>query len=316
MRTMFGNNAPGRFFQPVFFFVLLVSIAVPAVCEPSFQAPGIAEPGSVLQVLVDGEELANIVVSLTDLQGRAVSRAEGFRLIQARRSPVSVALLGIPSSASPGDYRLVLTADQGRAERRMERPLRLAERDFPEQIISMNGKMDSLYSDNSEQKKAESRVLWDVLTRFEPQAQYHFGPFTAPLAAGVPTASFGDRRRFRMLDGTERSSIHYGSDFWAEKGTDIRACGRGRVVMARERLLTGNTVIVEHLPGVYTLYYHMQSIDVMEGQMVEQGEVVGSVGDTGFATGEHLHWEMRVGTVPVDPLQFLSRALLDVAESR
>jgi murein DD-endopeptidase MepM/ murein hydrolase activator NlpD len=71
--------------------------------------------------------------------------------------------------------------------------------------------------------------------------------------------------------------------------------------MARDRIVTGNTVVIEHLPGVFSLYYHLDSIGVDEGDVVEQGERIGTVGMTGLATGPHLHWEIRVGGVPVAP---------------
>ncbi|PIE04168.1 MAG: hypothetical protein CSA76_05620 [Spirochaetales bacterium] len=291
---------------PVLFFIAVFSLG----SEPFMHSSDIVDPGDVLQIVIDSNDMENIIVSLVDSQDRAISRAEGFLYTESGRSPVSVVLLGIPSSAPPGDYHLVLNAREGRASRRMEKPLRVAEKTFPEQIIILNNKMETLFSDNSGRKKEESRILWEILTSFEPAAQYHTGSFIIPLEKDVPTAAFGDRRRYRMPDGSESTSIHKGSDFWAEKGTEVYACGRGRVVMARERFLTGNTVIIEHLPGVYTLYYHMDSIAVREGQMVRPKDIIGAVGDTGFATGAHLHWEMRVGATPVNPRIFLSRPLL------
>jgi murein DD-endopeptidase MepM/ murein hydrolase activator NlpD len=227
---------------------------------------------------------------------------------------VSAALLGIPSGTDPGMYTLVLIADQGRAEWRQEKRIRLTEVDFPEMVIRMNGEMAGLYSDESERKKNESRILWSILTTTDTAALYHFEHFTPPLETGESTAGFGDRRRYRLPDGSESASIHLGHDWWAETGTPVSAAGRGRVVLAAERLLTGNTVIIEHLPGVYTLYYHLDSIDVFEGEMINQGRPIGTVGETGFATGEHLHWEMRVGATPVNALEFLERPLLDTNE--
>jgi murein DD-endopeptidase MepM/ murein hydrolase activator NlpD len=89
------------------------------------------------------------------------------------------------------------------------------------------------------------------------------------------------------------------------------ASGRGRVVLARERLLTGNSVILEHLPGVYSLYYHLDSMAVNEGEIVETGQVLGRSGATGLATGPHLHWEIRVSGENADPDAFLSQPILD-----
>ena len=81
--------------------------------------------------------------------------------------------------------------------------------------------------------------------------------------------------------------------------------------MAKERVLTGLTVVMEHLPGVYSLYYHMDSIRVEQGQMVEAGMVIGTVGSTGLVTGPHLHWEIRAGGIAVNPDTFIEKPIID-----
>jgi murein DD-endopeptidase MepM/ murein hydrolase activator NlpD len=114
-----------------------------------------------------------------------------------------------------------------------------------------------------------------------------------------------------MPDGSETPSIHNGRDLWAPTGTPVVAGGKGRVVMARDRMVTGKTVILEHLPGVYTLYYHLDSLLVEEGVVVRAGQEIGTVGSSGLVTGEHLHWELRTGGIPIDPWQYRDRPLLD-----
>jgi murein DD-endopeptidase MepM/ murein hydrolase activator NlpD len=83
------------------------------------------------------------------------------------------------------------------------------------------------------------------------------------------------------------------------------------VVLAKERIITGNSVVIEHLPGVFSLYYHLQDIEVQEGQRLFQGQRIGTVGMTGLATGPHLHWELRVSGVAVDPDFFVGRPVID-----
>ena len=84
--------------------------------------------------------------------------------------------------------------------------------------------------------------------------------------------------------------------------------------MAENRIITGNTVIIEHLPGVYTLYYHLDSISTETDMIVKKGFEIGTVGVTGLVTGPHLHWELRVSTVAVDPLLFIDSHLIDKDE--
>ena len=86
---------------------------------------------------------------------------------------------------------------------------------------------------------------------------------------------------------------------------------RAMVVLVRDRIVTGRTVVLRHGPGIYSLYYHLSSISVEEGDEVEPGDLLGTVGSTGLATGAHLHWEVRVQGVPVDPLALVGGSLLD-----
>ena len=92
------------------------------------------------------------------------------------------------------------------------------------------------------------------------------------------------------------------------------ASAAGRVVLARSRILTGNSIILEHLPGIYSIYYHLDNIAVSEGSIIEAGTILGESGATGLATGPHLHWEIRVSGENADPDAFLPRAILDKNE--
>ena len=76
--------------------------------------------------------------------------------------------------------------------------------------------------------------------------------------------------------------------------------------MAENRISTGWSIVIEHLPGVYSLYYHMDSLTVEKGDMVKQGTLIGYSGATGLATGPHLHWEVRVNGNAVNPDFFVS----------
>ena len=74
--------------------------------------------------------------------------------------------------------------------------------------------------------------------------------------------------------------------------------------MAENRITTGWSVCIEHLPGLYSLYYHMNKLDVTEGQIVQKGERLGESGCTGLATGPHIHWEVRLNAEAINPEYF------------
>ena len=115
-------------------------------------------------------------------------------------------------------------------------------------------------------------------------------------------SAFGTRS---ILNGQPRSP-HSGADFRSAAGTPIKAPNAGRVVLAGDRYFTGNTVIIDHGLGLFSLFAHLSEVSVKEGDSVQSGEVVGKVGATGRVTGPHLHWSVRLSGARVDPLSLLA----------
>lgn len=120
---------------------------------------------------------------------------------------------------------------------------------------------------------------------------------------GILTSSFGIRR---LYDGT-LSSYHGGLDIAGATGDPVLAAATGKVILAETLQVRGNAVIIDHGAGVFTAYFHMQDIAVQVGQLVRQGDLIGHVDSTGLSTGPHLHWELRVGGIPVDPIEWTER---------
>lgn len=106
--------------------------------------------------------------------------------------------------------------------------------------------------------------------------------------------------------GRRRGRPHEGIDLAARKGTPVRASESGRVIYSGSNLgAYGRVVIVKHLGQYSTVYAHNRRNRVSKGQFVEKGDVVAEVGASGNATGPHLHFEIRDGQRPVDPLRYL-----------
>lgn len=103
---------------------------------------------------------------------------------------------------------------------------------------------------------------------------------------------------------TKKRSMHTGTDVAAPTGTKLHAAGAGVVIMAGWNTAYGNMTIIDHGSGISTLYGHQSRLDVSEGQSVDADQVIGAVGSTGWSTGAHLHFEVRVGGNPTDPLQY------------
>ena len=100
-------------------------------------------------------------------------------------------------------------------------------------------------------------------------------------------------------------SLHPGIDIGAGMGASIHAAAPGRVIVAGYSGGYGNLIVIDHGNGLATAYAHQSRLGVSVGQEVSQGQVIGYVGSTGFSTGPHLHFEVRVNGSPVDPMGYL-----------
>jgi hypothetical protein len=246
-----------------------------------------APPGG-LALVYTPEARGSFPTELLDASGQAVSRGTSFRW-----GPGWVSLIGIPPTARAGMLELRLSD--------IRVPFRVMPRRFAAETIPLTSELTVLRTRPDPRRTAEAAELARLLAAADPGAVHETGAFAMPLAKPRRTAGYGDRRDYRNDDGTVELSVHNGLDLALPEGTPVAACGRGRVVMAKDRVVTGGTVVIEHLPGLYSLYYHMSGVSVAVGELVEKGQRVGSLGRTGFATGPHLHWEVQAGGVAVDP---------------
>jgi murein DD-endopeptidase MepM/ murein hydrolase activator NlpD len=134
------------------------------------------------------------------------------------------------------------------------------------------------------------------------------GEFAAPVPAelnGAYASYYGNRRSF---NGSGYFYFHSGLDYYSQMSGDIYAPAPGKVVYTGKLPIRGNTTILNHGWGVYTLFAHQSEFLVSEGERVSTGELIGRVGSTGRSSGPHLHWEVWVGSIPVDPLDWLNES--------
>ena len=140
--------------------------------------------------------------------------------------------------------------------------------------------------------------------------QFWSGIFSSPsVQPNVFTSRFGTRRIYHGI-GTNLTieGFHTGLDFGGGEGLQIFSPAPGRIVFAAPLTVRGNATIIDHGWGVYSGFWHQSEILVNVGNMVEQGQVIGLVGGTGRVTGPHLHWEVWVNGVQVNPLDWLDQA--------
>jgi len=309
---------------------LLLSSPGPVVCEaspgdevgveqgepqlkPRLSVPREVEPGGVVRIVaVSPEPLESISARLIDAKGRSVARATRFRLSQGVEGERWVVLIGVPATAAPGPRTLEIRLEAGSRDCLLRAELPVLARTFATETIALDRTLSDLRTVPDQKKAEEARDLARLLAVAHDDALFGTEPFTMPIsAAWRRTAGYGDRREYRYEGGGSDLSVHGGIDIAAPEKTPVAACARGRVVFAGDRILTGKTVVIEHLPGVFSIYYHMADILAREGDVPGAGQPIGSVGKTGLATGPHLHWEVQILGTAVDPEALVRGPLLD-----
>jgi hypothetical protein len=127
-------------------------------------------------------------------------------------------------------------------------------------------------------------------------------PFVLPVASpAVITDPYGYDR-----ESGAATIAHKGVDFRAPPGTPVYAIARGVVRIAKTFSVYGNAVIVDHGFNLLSMYMHLSKIDVIPGQLVQKGQLVGLSGETGYAEGPHLHLTVRINNISVDPIAFFA----------
>ncbi len=180
----------------------------------------------------------------------------------------------------------------------LELPVWVEDAGFPSQEIVLPQSKAGLLA--PEVLAREAAHLGEVWARASGPPRWH-GPFSWPvdISRWPTTAPYGVRRTY---NGGAATGYHAGQDIAAAEGTPVYAAARGVVLLAEPLQVRGNAVVIGHGAGVTTNYWHLSKIAVSEGQEVERGDVIGYVGTTGLSTGAHLHWEIRVYGIPVNPV--------------
>ena len=209
------------------------------------------------------------------------------------------ALIGIDLDTAPGTYsvRVVAESAQGPVEGRVK--LSVLPKKFPTRRLSVNEAFVNPPESARARIEAESK---ETAAIFAAAGNARLWSTVIRPVRHAANSAFGTRSVF---NGQPRSA-HSGADFLSPAGTPVKAAGAGRVVLAKNLYYSGNTVIIDHGLGVFSLFAHLSRIDVAAGETVAGTDVVGLVGATGRVTGAHLHWTVRVAGARVDPLALLA----------
>jgi murein DD-endopeptidase MepM/ murein hydrolase activator NlpD len=217
------------------------------------------------------------------------------------------AVVGIDLESKPGPerWRLALL-EPGREPRTLTGKVTIQRREFAVQRLTLPTGMVDLDPETERRAVSEGDRLRTLYRTITPERLWR-GRFVRPVAGQEAPSGFGARR---IINGKPRAP-HGGADYAAERGTPVVAANSGRIALVADFFFPGRLVVVDHGLGLYTLYFHLDSVAVTDGETVDRGQQLGAVGATGRATGPHLHFGAQVGAARIDPAALLS---LDVKD--
>ncbi|MFL6291580.1 MAG: M23 family metallopeptidase, partial [Thermoanaerobaculia bacterium] len=170
------------------------------------------------------------------------------------------------------------------------------------EIDDKGGLLQNYLAINRDLRKINAKTLREMAAKSERRFLWS-QPFLPMMNAAI-TAAFADRRTYIYNGKPVDQQDHLGFDMASVERDAIRASNRGKVVLARYFGIYGNAVVIDHGYGLQSLYGHLSSIGVQEGQRVERGQELGRSGQTGLAGGDHLHFTMLLQGLAVTPVEW------------
>lgn len=255
-----------------------------------------AEPVAVIQLVKDDKKIDSAKFYHLNSKGKRQTNPEMLAGL-----PLSIWL----DMAQNYSIKVIFSTGTEDTPKEAILPFTLENIEWEKEIIPLDEKNSEIRQDMSPERLAQIEKLNNILGTLMENDVYSIKPFIQPVKSNRYTAHFGDQRIYKYTNGKTAASPHYGNDYGVPEGTEVVACAEGRVVMAENRISTGWSVVIEHLPGLYSLYYHMKSLNVKENDYVKAGEKIGLSGSTGLATGPHLHWEVRLNMAALKPEFFM-----------
>lgn len=274
-------------------------LPTPGALPPPFESVSLSE-----STIIQGRTLT-VYVSLAE-PATVSGSFEGQPLIFNSDGAGGLwAITAIHALLQPNSYPIILTAtrpDDSTAN--YVESVSVIEGPYGFEAIQLDDTRSQLL--NPQTLAAERDMLVNLWTQVTPRPRWS-GSFWYPIAGNDLriTSYFGTRRTYNNSD---ELSFHAGADFGGS-GIPIYAPAAGRVVLARSLTVRGNAVVIDHGLGLYSNYWHQNQIVVTEGQQVQQGDLIGYVGGTGLVTGPHLHWEVRLNGIAVNPLQWVRESI-------
>jgi murein DD-endopeptidase MepM/ murein hydrolase activator NlpD len=264
------------------------------------RAKGIYESGQVsyLELLFQSADLGDFITRMEYFTKLVSNDRQLLMDIQTQKEQIAKKTLELQSKRDQAAQLEVQAAsvktnlDKAKSQQRI--------------ALDQNQKDQQAAFENIDRLESEANAWNDKIRKLQAAQAGRLGGVSGSITTWpVPgyyeiSSPFG----WRIHPITYKRSMHTGTDIVAPSGTQITAAGAGVIIMAGWNTAYGNMTIIDHGKGISTLYGHQSALDVSEGQSVQANQVIGYVGSTGWSTGSHLHFEVREGGNPTDPLRF------------
>jgi len=259
------------------------------------QRPESVKQGNTLSVFVKSDE------PLSELSGKLFGRDVVFYLIESADN-LYRGLVGISVYEKVRTHSLEITGVDRVGNRRTEqREIQVKKANFEKGVVNLPKRKKGLLTDTK--ARAFDRKRYSEAYTGEEPKQLWESTSIRPTTGRV-SSSFGKRR---VYNNGVLKSVHLGLDIANRAGTPVNAMNSGVVTLAESLPIHGLTVVINHGQGVYSAYNHLSKTKVNLNDKVEKGQTVGLIGETGQATGPHLHWGVRVNGINVNPEEWQKR---------
>ena len=214
------------------------------------------------------------------------------------------AFLSLNYYAKPGKYTVDLIVEGDRGRFTKSYPVEIKSKDFKKQYLTIDKNVAA--STKNDEAYAEYAKYFTPVREESIQEKLWEGKFIMPVEGRIST-EFGE---MRYVNGSLTSYRHSGIDVAVPTGTQVAAPNHGIVKLSRNLIMPGETIVIDHGYGIFSVYFHLNSRLVEVGQEVKMGDIIGTVGSTGFSTGPHLHWTMSHYKTNLSPWLFMERDLI------
>jgi murein DD-endopeptidase MepM/ murein hydrolase activator NlpD len=296
---------------------------VPAAPSDSLPA-SVARDSGVVTIAPDNPTRGGVIFALAEGVATDIPRCswKGATLPCYRTSRGVLAIMPLPADEPAGTFTLAFERPAGR----ITRQITVADRDFGRQLVFLDSSKFALLSRGSDISR-DARTIRGILSGESERRRWN-GAWRAPVNAGTGAGYGVERFYYRAADSSRAITVgpemktrgtfgldtsqtggsgvpswrHAGVDLPASRRSIVTAPAAGVIADAGDYVLSGKTLLIDHGQGVYSAYFHLDTILVRRGDEVRAGKQVARVGSTGLATGPHLHYGIYVHGQDIDPV--------------